>query len=293
MADAVNPIYKLKLLVLSRIKDVKVLNFFDDIYHVLCLPFGYLSYLVHRLLGRPYFGVWLASAQGNPARFPYMTKCVGYLSAGQDASGNDDFRILEIGAYAGGSAIVWAKALKQFNIASGKVISVDPWDSYLNPNANRHMHFRIMNRNLGNGNVLKLFVRNLKAAGIADICFQMRGRSEDILPMLSTKKFDVIYIDANHHVDAITKDLQVALPLLKDSGLMCGPALEMQMDELDRDFVIANFETDLTFDPRTQRIFHPGISYAIGEFFGRPISKYGGFWVVQKKGTLFEDVVLD
>ena len=94
-------------------------------------------------------------------------------------------------------------------------------------------------------------------------------------------------------MDAITKDLQVALPLLKDCGLMCGPALEMQMDDLDRDFVMANFETDLTFNPRTQRIFHPSISYAIGEFFGRPISKYGGFWVVQKKGARFEDVKLD
>ncbi len=293
MSEDVNAIYKFKLFVLGRVRNIKLLNFLDNAYHVVCLPFGFIMYLFHRMLGRPYFGIWLASAQGHPGRFKYMTQCIDYLVANGDPRLAKDMRILEIGAYAGGSAIVWGRALKRLGITNGKLISVDPWDSYLSLADNRHMHFRIMNRNLGNGNVLRLFVQNLKAAGVSDICFQMRGKSEDVLPMLKKGEFDLVYIDANHHFDAISKDLELALSMLREGGLMCGPALELQLDDLDPEFVKANFHTDLTIDPRTGKIFHPGIAYAIGKFFGRRISKYDGYWVVRKKGTQFEDVVLN
>jgi hypothetical protein len=292
MTEDVNMLYKLKLFVLKRVGNFKVLRFLDDLYHVVGLPFSFASYLIHRLIGRPYFGLWHASAQGHPGRFPYMTKTVEYLVNSGDPDIARDLTILEIGAYAGGSAIVWARALKNNGATNGKLISVDPWDSYIDLTGNRRFVFRVMNRNLGNGNVLRLFVQNLKAAGVADICYQFRGRSEDILPVLKAK-FDIIYIDANHHVDAVSKDLQLALPLLKDGGVMCGTALERQLEDFDPDFVKAKFHTDLFTDPETGQIFHPGVTYAVGRFFGRRISHYGGYWVVRKNGEKFDDVTLE
>jgi hypothetical protein len=294
MPDDFSVIYKLKLFVLSRVGNFKLLVFLESLYHLTCLPFGYVSYILHRLMNRPYFGIWLASAQGHPGRFKYMTQCIDSLVDNGEPKLAKDLRILEIGAYAGGSAIVWGQALKKYGIANGKVISIDPWDSYpAISGGGRRLHFRIMNHNLGNGNVLRLFVRNLKAAGVSDVCYQFRGRSEDILPLLDGQKFDVIYIDGNHHVNAISKDLEGSLPLLADGGMICGPALEIQLEDLDIEYVKKNFDNELTTDPVTGHIFHPGVTFAVGKLFGRRISHYGGFWVVRKKGALFEDVILD
>ena len=291
MTEDVNTIYKLKIFVLKRVGNFKVLRVLDDLYHVVCLPFGFINYLIHRLIGRPYFGIWLASAQGHPGRFPYMKKTVEYLVNSCDPDTARNLKILEIGAYAGGSALVWARALKNNGVKNGKLISVDPWDSYIDLTGNRRIVFRVMNRNLGNGNVLRLFVQNLKVAGVADICYQFRGRSKDILPMLKDQ-FDIIYIDASHHVDAVSKDLQLALPLLKDGGIMCGAGLERQLEDFDPDFVKTHFHTDLFIDPKNGQTFHPGITYAVGTFFGRRISHFGAYWVVRKNGEKFVDVTL-
>jgi len=292
MSDTISATYRLKQFVQKRISNFMVLRILDDLYHIAGLPFGFVSSLVHRLLGRPYFGVWMASAQGNPERFPLMRRTAEYALAQGGAEFASGMKILEIGAYAGGSAITWGRALKDFGVGGGKVISVDPWDSYFDLTGNRRLVFRIMNYNLASGNVLRLFVRNLKAAGVADLCHQFRGRAEDILPMLKGP-FDIVYIDADHHYDSISKDLKLSLPLLKDGGIMCGPALERQLADVDPEYVKARFHTDLAVDPSTGRVFHPGVTYAVGEFFGRRISQYGGYWVVRRNGAKFEDVVLE
>lgn len=88
MTERFNFIYRLKLFVLARIADMRLLSLLDDLYHVLCLPFGYLAYRAHRLLGRPYFGIWLGSSQGNPFRHKYLSKSIDVLIAGLRADGH-------------------------------------------------------------------------------------------------------------------------------------------------------------------------------------------------------------
>jgi hypothetical protein len=46
-----------------------------------------------------------------------------------------------------------------------------------------------------------------------------KGYSHDILPTLN-KKYDYIYIDANHDYDHVAKDLEYSLPLLADGGII-------------------------------------------------------------------------
>ena len=46
-----------------------------------------------------------------------------------------------------------------------------------------------------------------------------RGYSHDVLPTLN-KKYDYIYIDANHDYDHVSKDLEYSLPLLADGGII-------------------------------------------------------------------------
>ena len=46
-----------------------------------------------------------------------------------------------------------------------------------------------------------------------------KGYSHNILPTLN-KKYDYIYIDANHDYDHVSKDLEYSLPLLADGGII-------------------------------------------------------------------------
>ena len=108
-----NATYRMKLFVLSHIKDIRLLNFLDNLYHLVCLPFGFLSFMLHKLSGRPYFGIWLGTSQGNPFRHKYMGKSIAFLATDLEKNGNipsqTDVNVLEIGAYAGASAIKWGQ----------------------------------------------------------------------------------------------------------------------------------------------------------------------------------------
>lgn len=296
MAERLNITYRLKLLVLARVADMRMLSFLDDVYHVLCLPFGYLAYRAYRLLGRPYFGIWLGSSQGNPFRHKYLSESIGILVALLRARGRkpeaSKVRVLEIGAYAGASAILWAQALKRHRVGDAKVISVDPWDRYLNLENNDRLRYRMMNRALAEGKIFRLFHDNIKAAGVADVCTPIKGRSVDVMERLEKESFDLIYIDGDHHLDAVREDIRKALPLLKDGGILCGDDLEMQLADIDPDYGRRHVDRDMVVDPLTGVAYHPGVTIAVAEFFGRRIACYEGYWAVRKKGTEFTDVVL-
>lgn len=297
MIGSFHPTYRLKQFILARVDDFRVLNFLDDLYHMLCLPFGYLAFQVYKLVGKPYFGIWLSSFQGNPFRHAYMARCVDFLVEGLKKTGvpveTTEIQILEVGAYAGASAIIWGKALEKNQAANGLVTSVDPWADYLDLKKNTRMIHRIMNRALSSGRIFDLYQRNIKVAGISHLVRPVVGKSADILPTLKKNAFDLIYIDGDHQVDMVLKDIENALPLLKEGGILCGDDLEMQLMDLDAEFVKCNTLTDMVADPISGIAFHPGVTLAVGEFFQKRISCYDGFWAVKKNDGKFQDVELD
>lgn len=297
MAKGLHLTYRMKLFVLARIRNIRLLNFLDNVYHLTCLPFGFLSYAVHKLMGRPYFGIWLGTSQGNPFRHKYMGKSIAYLVAERKKNGRTasqaDFRVLEIGAYAGASAIQWGQALKKQNIANPFVFSVDPWEGYIDLEKNHRLRYRMMNHALATGTILELFKWNVHAAGIDEICEPVIGTAESVLSRFEENTFDVIYIDGNHDYEAVKKDIQTVLPLLKDDGLLCGDDLEAQLGDVDEEYLRKNIDTDMAVDPKTGIAFHPGVALAVGEFFKKNIPCYEGYWVVQKSGMQFKDVILD
>ena len=296
MTERFNFIYRLKLFVLARIADMRLLSLLDDLYHVLCLPFGYLAYRAHRLLGRPYFGIWLGSSQGNPFRHKYLSKSIDVLIAGVHADGHPPesakVRVLEIGAYAGASAIVWGLAVKGHKVKHAEVYSVDPWDSYLDLERNRRIRYRMMDVALANGRIFELFRENIEAAGLSTVCIPIKGTSAEAMASFDKESLDLIYIDGDHHVDAVKADLQRAVPLLKEGGLLCGDDLEIQLADIDAGFARRNVDSDMAVDPATGVAYHPGVTIAVADFFGRRIACYEGYWVVRKTGTGFEDVAL-
>lgn len=297
MFEKFDATYRLKLFVLARVADMRVLSFLDNVYHALCLPFGFVWYSVYRWFGWPYFGIWLGSSQGNPFRHKYMGKSIDFLVAelkkNQSSSVGNRVHVLEIGAYAGASAIQWGTALKRHKIIDARVYSIDPWDSYLDLGKNMRWRYRIMNWALSSGRILKLYNYNIKAASLSDICHPLKGNSPETLARFNENAFDLIYIDGDHHIDAVVTDIKKSLSLLRDGGLLCGDDLEMQLNDIDSDFARRNVDRDMAVDPKTGVAYHPGVTIAVADFFQRKISCYEGFWVVRKNGDRFEGVILE
>ena len=76
---------------------------------------------------RPYFGPIMWASQGLPLRHVAMQELVRLESS---RVGTRRFDILEVGSWAGGSAITWSEALARQHRRHGRVICVDPWKPY-------------------------------------------------------------------------------------------------------------------------------------------------------------------
>ena len=46
----------------------------------------------------------------------------------------EDFRLLEVGSWAGNSVLIWAEAMKSIG-KKGEIVCVDPWVPYIKPEA--------------------------------------------------------------------------------------------------------------------------------------------------------------
>ena len=110
-------------------------------------------------------------------------------------------RILEIGTLAGDYAEVLIKEVKPASIDL-----LDVFEAYDWPDCNRFDR-------AGHFNFVKNRFKNVKA-----ITYH-KGYSDKIMPALD-KKFDYIYIDANHDYKHCKADLMNALPLLAEDGII-------------------------------------------------------------------------
>ncbi len=70
----------------------------------------------------------MSASQGVPIRHAYMQLLIKHLC---HELGNKPINILEIGSWAGGSAITWANAIDKYNQRNGIVVCIDPWQMYL------------------------------------------------------------------------------------------------------------------------------------------------------------------
>jgi hypothetical protein len=127
---------------------------------------------------------------------------------------------------------------------------------------------------------------NLPAAIKID---HIRGYSDVVLPTIANSSMDIVYIDGSHAYPHVANDIAQADRIIRTDGFICGDDLELQRDACDEAFARQNAMADYVADPRSGNMFHPGVTLAVGEFFGG-VSCYHGFWIMQKSATGYRPV---
>ena len=93
--------------------------------------------------------------------------------------------------------------------------------------------------------------------------------------------YDIIFIDADHTYNAVSKDIRNSISMIEDGGIICGDDLNLQLNEVDKKIANINKNKDFIQDPNTKKNYHPGVTIAVDEFFGK-VNSWGGFWAIQK-----------
>ena len=248
---------------------------------------SYLRLAEALLQGRPYFGPALRSLQGPPERHQYILPVVKHVVS------RSPIAILEIGSWAGASAISWASAIRRLDL-QGRVQCVDSWLPYFDSGRFENSHYRRMNRAAENGTIYQLFQHNIACSGFADIIDATVGKSREILPALPAASFDIVYVDGSHMLDDARFDIREALRLVKSGGIVCGDDLELQAAELDAAELEGDAHSgeDYVFSTCKGEGYHPGVTLAVGAEIG-PVNAWEGFWAVESDGETRRSVTLD
>ncbi len=187
---------------------------------------------------------------------------------------------LEVGSYEGGSALFTSRIIAEY-FEGGSVTCVDPWVKYLDASSGVAEQ---MNRDLETEEVFRRFLSNIKLAPAACPIMYHIGNLTSFA-WNPGMRYDLIMIDGSHKYMDVLKDLVLAEKMLKVGGLLCGDDLENQFDDMPEGVLYAE---DLEYTG----VFHPGVTRAVWEFFGRRIPCKQGVWGVRKAESGWEDIEL-
>lgn len=185
-------------------------------------------------------------------------------------------RVLEVGSYEGGSALMWSRAVGELCPDGGSVLCVDPWEPYLgDEDLNSNQVCRDMQNDLRSGAAFERFTNNIKHADLrAPISF-MRGTLASCWNELrALPRFDLIYIDGSHAYEDVLSDLcRCVSSLIHLDGTICGDDLERQADEVPEKELRAHRQREYVEG------YHPGVTAAVWKMFGRVECYHGAWWV--------------
>ena len=224
----------------------------------------------------------------NPLRQVFMMGVVWFLVHREN---NKFLNILEVGSWSGLSALTWGEALEIHNNCRGALTCIDAWKPYHNPNDECDELNREINEALSSDEPYNVFMENIKFLPESIKLTVQKGWSADILPKLTRADFDLIYIDGDHSYKTVSTDIELSIALVKEGGIICGDDLELQYNQVDATIAREKPHLDKMFDRTTNKIFHPGVTLAVGETFGS-VSSWSGFWAMPKKNDKWEKISL-
>lgn len=126
------------------------------------------------------------------------------------ASAPTDAPMLEMGSWQGCSTLIIGAVARERGV---KLVCVDWWggagDDHLSEVAARR-------------DVFRLFWRRVCKAGLQDTVIPMRGKSQDVLPLLAGGQFGFVFVDADHRYPAVVADIAQAKRLGCKDAVICG-----------------------------------------------------------------------
>jgi len=237
----------------------------------------------------PYFGDFMHAFQGDAERHRYMIMLIAQESL---RLGTNSISILEIGSWAGGSALTWAEALSKHHHNNGRILCIDPWvtlNSTIDGSEATASVYEEMASALTNDCIYNLFLHNLNSSPYGEIIDHKRGTSKEVLSQLTSQTFNVIFIDGSHDAVSVIHDIKASIPLLSEGGIICGDDLELQIGEVDYTFAENNKHVDFCRDPLSNRYFHPGVTIAVHQELGE-VSAWKGFWAMRRRCSRWEKI---
>ena len=232
----------------------------------------------------PYF---LGATHGRQASILQHLVMTGVVST--VAKVKPFLRIVEIGSWIGFSALTWAFAVNKFGRDGGEVICIDTWEPYfksvdLQKETTIYADMDQMSRL---GLSYDLFRHNVSFAPQRAPIRHIRKPSAQALETIAPNSVDIVYLDGSHYYDDVKADIQKAIPLLTEHGVLCGDDLELQLPDVDMADVRAALAEDYVQDRRTGRPYHPGVALAVHETVGR-VPAIDGFWFTRRSGAGWE-----
>ncbi|MDC0059713.1 class I SAM-dependent methyltransferase [Pelagibacteraceae bacterium] len=208
---------------------------------------------------------------------------------------DERINILEIGVYAGGSTLQICNFLKKNKINNFKIYCVDHWKKFSATQEKKwSFHEYILNKGLDSGKIFKIFNNNIKFSGFSENIQTIVGSSKESLKKIDNIKFDFAYIDGGHSYSIVKSDIEESISLLKEKSFISGDDYEISYEECDQEKIKENIrdeKLDFCLDPKSKKVYHPGVTMAINELFGN-IPSYNGFWIQKKINNKFENVNL-
>ena len=189
-------------------------------------------------------------------------------------------QFLEVGVWAGFSTASWIKALK----SSGRkfhTTTVDNWQpGYSDEDFERSYHYIKMTELTENGEIESIFRANMKELLLKEQITILKGNSLELLGSLPSNFFHLISIDANHLYEYVLADLNQAERILHPDGVIVGDDLEAQFDEIE---FLSTGKAEYVQDYELGISYHPGVTRAVWEKYGR-VSSFLGLFMVDKNG---------
>ena len=133
--------------------------------------------------------------------------------------------ILEFGSWLGKSAHTWCKNSSQDTI----VVAVDTFlgssEHWLDLSPVKEFSRQELNLSGGRPQLYEHFLRNMTVCGIAERVFAFPGTTQTFFEVFSKLKIDfpLIYVDAAHDYESVTRDLNFAYQLLPEENLTSKP----------------------------------------------------------------------
>lgn len=223
-----------------------------------------------------------------PVRHIFMIATIGFLKN----QNINNLNILEIGSWFGASTLSWAQGLEKYYGANGSIDCVDAWQPFFEiDNHKDQVYVEEMEQLLRDDVVFKIFLHNIETITSKININYYRTISDTFFNENKEKKYNVIFIDADHSYDAVIKDIKNSLDLIEENGIICGDDLNLQMHQVNADNAKVNRNKDFIRDPLSSKNFHPGVTIAVDEVFGK-VHSWGGYWAVQKKKDSWENISL-